>query len=150
MMSTLHMAERTQAQLSFATIVLRSLVIGLTLVTATIHAQLGGLLFLANAIGYTTLALAMVVPGPIGQIRWLVRLGLIGFTAATIGGWLLFGARFPLAYIDKAVEVALIAAVAVELWRSDGGLLGVVRQARGLVVRLTGHLAGTRAARAPR
>lgn len=149
-MSTLHMAERTQTQLSFTTIVLRSLVIGLTLVTATIHAQLGGLLFLANAIGYTTFALAMVVPGPIGQVRWLVRLGLIGFTAATIGGWLLFGARFPLAYVDKAVEAVLIAVIALELWRSDGGPLGVVRQARGLVARLAGHFAGTRPARAPR
>jgi hypothetical protein len=149
-MSTLHMAEQAQPQLSSTTIVLRSIVVGLTLVTATIHAQLGGLLFLANAVGYTTLALAMVAPGPIGQIRWLVRLGLIGFTAATIGGWLLFGARFPLAYVDKAVEVVLIAVVAVELWRSDGGPLSVVRQARGLVARVAGRLAGTQAARAPR
>ena len=149
-MSTLHMAERAQPQLSATTIVLRSVVVGLTLVTATIHAQLGGLLFLANAIGYTTLALAMVAPGPIGQVRWLVRIGLIGFVAATIGGWLLFGARFPLAYVDKAVEVVLIAVVAVELWRSDGGPLGVVRQARGLVARLAGRLTGTQAARAPR
>jgi uncharacterized integral membrane protein len=149
-MSTLHMAERTQTHLSLTTIVLRSLVIGLTLVTATIHAQLGGLLFLANAIGYTTFALAMVAPGPIGQVRWLVRLALLGFTAATIGGWLLFGARFPLAYLDKAVEMALISVIAAELWRSDGGAIGVVRQARGLVARLAGHLAGTRPTRAPR
>jgi len=148
-MSTLPLAERAQ-QFSPTAIVLRSLVVGLTLVTATIHAQLGGLLFLANAIGYTTLALAMVAPGPIGQVRWLVRIGLIGFAAATIGGWLLFGARFPLAYVDKAVEVVLIAVVAVELWRSDGGPLGVVRQARGLVARLAGRLTGTQAARAPR
>ena len=148
-MSTLHMAERAQ-QFSPTTIVLRSLVVGLTLVTATIHAQLGGLLFMANAIGYTTFALAMVAPGPIGQVRWLVRVGLIGFTAATIGGWLLFGARFPLAYVDKAVEVVLIAVVAVELWRSDGGPVGVVRQARGLVARLAGRLTGTQTARAPR
>jgi hypothetical protein len=148
-MSTLHIAERAQ-QFSPTTIVLRSLVVGLTLVTATIHAQLGGLLFMANAIGYTTLALAMVAPGPIGQVRWLVRVGLIGFTAATIGGWLLFGARFPLAYVDKGVEVVLISVVAVELWRSDGGPLGVVRQARGLVARLAGRLTGTQAARAPR
>jgi hypothetical protein len=147
--STLHMAKRAQ-QFSPTTIVLRSLVVGLTLVTATIHAQLGGLLFMANAIGYTTFALAMVMPRPIGQVRWLVRVGLIGFTAATIGGWLLFGARFPLAYVDKAVEVVLIAVVAVELWRSDGGPLGVVRQVRGLVARLAGRLAGTQAARAPR
>jgi hypothetical protein len=148
-MSTLHMAERAQ-HFSPTTIALRSLVVGLTLVTATIHAQLGGLLFMANAIGYTTLALAMVAPGPIGQVRWLVRVGLIGFAAATIGGWLLFGARFPLAYVDKAVEVVLIAVVAVELWRSDGGLSGVVRQARGLVARLAGRLTETQAARAPR
>jgi hypothetical protein len=149
-MSTLHMAERTQPQLSATTIVLRSVVVGLTLVTATIHAQLGGLLFLSNAISYTTFALAMVMPGPIGQVRWLARVGLMGFTAATIGGWLLFGARFPLAYVDKAVEVVLIAVVAVELWRSDGGLPGVVRQARGLVGRVAGRLTGTQTARAPR
>jgi hypothetical protein len=149
-MSTLNMAERVQPQLGSTTILLRSVVVGLTLVTATIHAQLGGLLFLANAIGYTTLALAMVVPGPIGQVRWLVRLGLIGFTAATIGGWLLFGARFPLAYVDKAMEVVLIAVLAVELWRSDGGPLGVIRHVRGLVARVAGRLAGTHAAKAAR
>jgi hypothetical protein len=149
-MSTLNTAERIQPQLDSPTILLRSVVVGLTLVTATIHAQLGGLLFLANAIGYTTLALAIVAPGPIGHVRWLVRIGLIGFTATTIGGWLLFGARFPLAYVDKGVEVVLIGVLAVELWRSDGGPLGVVRQARALVARLAGRLAGTQAARAPR
>ncbi len=135
-MATLNMAKRVEPRLGVLAI--RFLVVGLALATAAIHASLGGLLFLANAIGYTTLALAMIVPGPIGRVRWLVRLALLGFTAATIGGWVLFGARFPLAYLDKAIEVALIGAVALELWRFDGGPIGVVRQARLLVTRLAG------------
>lgn len=143
-MATLNMAKRAEPRLGV--LVVRSLVVGLTLATAAIHASLGGLLFLANAIGYATLAMAMIVPGPIGRVRWLVRLALLGFTAATIGGWVLFGTRFPLAYIDKALEVALIGVVAVELWRSDGGPIGVVRQARHLVARV----AGGQVARGPR
>lgn len=132
-MATLSIAEHVDPRAG--TIVSRSLVVGLALATAAIHASLGGMLFLANAIGYSTLAVAMIVPGPIGHIRWLVRLALIGFTAATIGGWVLFGARFPLAYIDKGIEVGLIAVVAFELWRSDGGPIGVARKARLLVSR---------------
>jgi hypothetical protein len=137
-MATLEMSVRIEPRVG--SIVIRSLVVALTLATAAIHLSLGGLLFLANAICYATLALAMVVPGPIGQVRWLVRLALIGFTTATICGWLLFGARFPLAYIDKAIEVALIAAVAIELWRLDGGPKAVAGKAR----RLAGRLYGSR------
>jgi hypothetical protein len=133
-MATLRISERAEPRVGSA--VIRFLVVALTLATASIHASLGGLLFTANAIGYTTLAVAMIVPGPIGQVRWLVRLALIGFTTATIGGWLLFGTRFPLAYVDKAIEVVLIAVVALELWRMDGGPLAVARQARRLVGRL--------------
>lgn len=121
----------------------RSLVVGLALATAAIHASLGGMLFLANAVGYTALALAMVVPGPIGQVRWLVRLALLGFTAATIGGWVLFGARFPLAYLDKGIELGLMLAIAIELWRTDGGPIGIARQARRLFTQLVGKQTGT-------
>jgi hypothetical protein len=135
-MTTLHLVDRVQPRL--ATGLLRITIVGLTLATAAIHASLGGLLFTANALAYATLALAMIVPGPFGQIRWLVRLGIIGFTTATIGGWLLFGARFPLAYLDKGVELALVGAVIIEMWRTDGGPIGVVRQAQRLVARLTG------------
>jgi hypothetical protein len=143
-MATLNMAERVDPRLG--TIVIRSRVVTLTLATAAIHASLGGLLFLANAVGYSILALAMVVPGPIGHVRWLVRLALLGFATATIGGWLLFGTRFPLAYLDKGVEVALIGVVGLELWRADGGPVGVARQAR----RLLDRLVGTASARVPR
>jgi hypothetical protein len=143
-MATLNITDRVEPRLGTA--VLRILVVVLTLATASVHASLGGLLFMANAVGYTTLAMAMIVPGPIGQVRWLVRLALIGFTTATIGGWLLFGTRFPLAYVDKGIEIVLIAVVAVELWRSDGGPVAVARQARALV----GRLAGSRRARRTR
>jgi hypothetical protein len=56
----------------------------------------------------------------------------------TIGGWLLFGARFPLAYVDKSIEVGLVVVLAFELWRTDGGPLGVAREARRLISRLAG------------
>jgi hypothetical protein len=120
------------------TVVMRAAIVGLTLATAAIHASLGGTLFLMNAIGYTALAIALVMPGPVARVRWLTRWALIGFTAVTVGGWLMFGARFDLAYLDKGIEVALIALVLLESWIVDGGPLGAVRRARriaGSIVR---------------
>ena len=114
------------------TVVLRLGIVALTLATAAIHAGLGGPLFTLNAIGYTAFALAMVLPGPFAQFRWLVRYALIGFAAATIGGWLMFGARFDLAYIDKGIEVALIGLLLVESWALDGGLVAVAKRVRRL------------------
>ena len=116
-----------------ATLVLRTIVVLLTLATAAIHASLGGMMFMANAVGYSVLALAMIVPGPLTRFRWLVRLALMGFAAVTIAGWVAFGARFDLAYLDKAIEVALIGILLVEQWRSDGGPAGVYRLARRLL-----------------
>jgi hypothetical protein len=130
-MATMKSATLVQPRLT--TVLARGCVVALTLATAAIHASLGGLLFLMNAVAYATLAIAMVVPGPLGRFRWLVRLALVGFAAATIGGWVLFGARFPLAYLDKAIEAALIAAVGFELWHSDGGPILVARRVRRLV-----------------
>jgi hypothetical protein len=120
------------------TVVLRAGVLALTLATAAIHASLGGLLFMANAAGYAVLALAMVTPGPATRYRWLIRLVLIGFTAATIGGWVAFGPRFGLAYLDKAIEIALIGVLLIEQWRSDGGPVGVYRRIRSLVSAVAG------------
>jgi len=120
------------------TVALRAGVLLLTLATAAIHASLGGLMFLANAAGYAVLALAMVAPGPAARYRWLIRLALIGFTAATIGGWVAFGPRFGLAYLDKTIEVALIGVLLIEQWRSDGGPVGVYRRISGLLRGLAG------------
>ena len=113
--------------------ILHAGIVGLTLTTAAIHASLGGPLFTLNAIGYATFAALMVLPGPIAALRWLVRLALLGFTAVTIGGWILFGARFGLAYVDKGVEVILALSLAVDIWLEDGGPAGVLRRSRALV-----------------
>jgi hypothetical protein len=130
---------RHQPQVSTPlTLALRIAIVGLTVATAQIHASLGGMLFTLNAIGYAALAVAMVLPGPVGRLRWLTRYALIGFTAMTIVGWLAFGARFDLAYIDKAIETALIGLLLVESWVIDGGPLAVARRARGDVAALLG------------
>lgn len=121
---------------------LRAGIVGLTLATAWIHYSLGGQLFLLNAAGYLTLALAMVLPGPLARARWLPRLALLAFTLTTIGAWFAFGARFQLAYLDKAIEVGLVLLLVVELWRTDGGPLGVARKARDCVVDLGQALTG--------
>jgi hypothetical protein len=120
------------AHFNRSTVVLRTAVIGLSLATAAIHFSLGGLLFLANAAGYTVLALAMVAPGPAARWRWLLRLALIGFTAATIGGWIAFGPRFGLAYLDKAIEIGLIGILLIEQWQADGGPVVIYRRLRRL------------------
>ena len=130
---------RGTAQIHPITIALRASVVGLTLATAAIHASLGGMLFIANAVGYAILAIAMIFPGPLGKWRWLVRLALIGFTAATIGGWVAFGPRFGLAYLDKAIEVALIGVLLIEQWQFDGGPRGVLRRTRALAEGVTGR-----------
>ena len=121
------------AHIDPVTIFLRTFVVALTMATAAIHASLGGLLFAMNAAGYVVLAIAMTLPGLPARWRWLVRLSLMAFTAATIAGWVAFGPRFGLAYLDKAIEFALVGVLLVEQVRSDGGPAGVYRRIRRLV-----------------
>jgi len=135
-MSTIDALHRSEVRSSV--LVVRTGIVGLALATAAIHASLGGMIFTLNAIGYTTLAMAMVLPGPFGRYRWLIRLALAGFTAATIGGWVLFGARFPLAYLDKALEIGLLVLVTFELFHLDGGPIEIGRRARRLATSLVG------------
>lgn len=109
-------------------------IVVLTLATAAIHLSLGGLLFTLNAAGYAALAVAMVAPLALaGRVRWLTRFALLGFTLATIVGWLVMGPRFPLAYMTKAVEVGLVVLLIAEILRAHGGPAGVVRQLATLV-----------------
>ncbi len=57
------------------------------------------------------------------RFRWFIRLGLVGYAITAIVGWYLMGPRYETAYIAKAVEVALIALLAVEIRAYDGNPL---------------------------
>ena len=115
--------------------ILRAGIVILTLATAYIHTTLGSLMFMANAAGYLVLAVAMILPlAFFERNRWLVRAALLGFTVATILGWVMFGARFWLAYVDKAIEIGLISLLVIEMFRYDGGPAAVLRRAVDLGV----------------
>jgi hypothetical protein len=111
----------------------------LTLATSYIHSTLGGMLFTLNALGYAALAIAIAVPIRLAdRFRWLIRLALLGFTLATIGGWILFGARYDVAYLSKAIEAVLVAVLIVSIYRFDEGPGGLMRRLQGLPAELMG------------
>jgi hypothetical protein len=132
-----------------AAIALRAGIVGLALATAYIHSTLGGLLFSLNALGYLVAAVAMVLPLALAiRFRWVVRVGLIGYAMATIAGWAIQGPYYSTAYIAKAIEVALIALVAVDLVRADGNPIALVRREIALGLSLAGIRRATGAAAA--
>jgi hypothetical protein len=123
----LAIAPRTQLRAS--DVALRAVIVGLALSTAYIHSTLGGLLFTLNAVGYATAAVAMVIPLALAvRFRWAIRLGLIAYAMTTIIGWAIQGPYYSTAYIAKAIEVALIVAVAVDFARMDGNPVTVIRR----------------------
>ena len=110
-------------------------IVALTLATSYIHSTLGGLLFTLNAIGYAGLAAAFVVASAsrhpfIVRFSWLARLALAGYTTATIVGYLVMGPYFFLGFATKAIEVALLAVLAIDIARVYGGPVGLFRAAR--------------------
>ena len=143
---SLRSADRT---LSPVDVALRLAIVGLTLSTAYIHSTLGGLLFTLNAVGYVTAAVALVIPLAIAvRFRWFVRLGLIGYAATTIIAWAIQGPYFQTAYIAKAIEVALIALVAIDFARMDGNPVNVVKRELARLASKLGRRAATGSASA--
>jgi hypothetical protein len=90
-------------------------IIVLTVATAVIHISLvfPSVLFILNGLGYLTLLAALYLPIPqLRNYRHMARWVLLGYAALTVVLWVIIGARGPLAYVDKVIEVVLI----VLLW----------------------------------
>ena len=109
-------------------------IVALALATGYIHSTLGGLLFTLNAIGYAGLAalylLGSWAPLPIVQrFSWFPRVALVGYAALTIAGWAIQGPFYGTAYLAKAIEVAIIVLVAVDVFRVWGSPMAIVRDA---------------------
>ena len=112
-------------------------IVTLALITGVIHYTIGGfgsvtgLMFYGNAAAYAFLAAALVAPIALAQrYAFLTRLALAGVAAATIVGWVLFGARYDVAYLSKAVEVALIAVAFAATYRDRQAVVALVQSAR--------------------
>ena len=99
---------------------LRAGIAALTLATALIHLQLNfpDPVFILNGLGYLALLVALFLPS-LARYRNLVRWALIGYAALTIFLWILLGARTPIGYIDKVIEIVLIALLLIEARRSN-------------------------------
>jgi hypothetical protein len=97
---------------------LRAGIVLLTLATAVIHLQLAfpDPVFILNGLGYLALLAALYLP-QLARYRNLVRWVLVGYTTLTVLLWILIGARTPIGYIDKAIEVALISLLLLEARR---------------------------------
>jgi hypothetical protein len=76
--------------------------------------------FILNGVGYLALLVTLFVPIPrIQRYRRIARWALIGYTALTIFLWIIVGARTPIGYVDKIIEVALISLLFLDARRSN-------------------------------
>jgi signal transduction histidine kinase len=97
---------------------LLALIVGLTLSTGYIHYWVGGIMLTLNALGYATLALAVVVSAVFfHRFLPLVLMALAAYAVVTIVGWLIMGPYFDVAYLAKAIEIALITTIVITLRR---------------------------------
>jgi hypothetical protein len=107
---------------------LRVAIIALALATAAIHIVLAtgeGLVpFYLNGAGYIALVTALYLPQTRAYQRW-IRWLLMGYTALTIVLWVALGQPYTvIGYIDKAIELALIALLWIEGRRGEAQLDG--------------------------
>ena len=119
-----------------AAILVRLAIVALTVATGWIHLGLGGALFTLNGVGYLVAAVAMILPLSIAvRFRWFIRLGLVAYAVVAIVGWYVMGPRWIVAYVAKAIEVALIALLLLEVRSFDGNPIARIRRIAAPFVR---------------
>ena len=97
--------------------ILRVGIVVFTLATALIHLQLAfpDSAFILNGFGYLALLAALYLPLPrVARYRNILRWVLVGYAALSILLWIFLGARTLIGYIDKAIEISLIALLLLE------------------------------------
>ncbi|MCA1718109.1 MAG: hypothetical protein LC781_15255 [Actinobacteria bacterium] len=95
----------------------------LALGTAAIHLYLGlsfgNMLFVLNGLGYLGLLAALQLPIPqLARFRPIARWALAGYTALTIVLYFIDNPGMTIGYVDKAIEVALIALLLADAYRA--------------------------------
>ena len=95
----------------------------LALGTAFIHLYLGlsfdNTLFVLNGIGYLGLLAGLQLPIPqLTRFRGAVRWALVGYAALTIVLYFLEDPGMTIGYVDKAIEVTLVALLLADAYRA--------------------------------
>ncbi|RPH35872.1 MAG: hypothetical protein EHM90_03280 [Chloroflexi bacterium] len=113
---------------------LTSAIVVLALVAGAIHLSLGAPIFILNALGYFALVAAYLVAAAVShplvvRFRWLPRVALLAYAAASIVAWLLIGGFYWLGYLTKGIELTLILLLIVDIYRVHGGVRGLLGQA---------------------
>ena len=101
----------------------------LALGTAFIHLYLGlsfgNTLFVLNGIGYLGLLAALQLPIPqLARFRGAARWALVGYAALTIALYFLDDPGMTIGYVDKAIEVALVALLLAGAYRARSERFG--------------------------
>ena len=92
-------------------------IIVITIFTAIVHLtrNFPDPMFILNGLGYFTLLAGLLAPLPfLTKSRSMTRWAFIAFTAVTILAWLAIGERILIGYIDKSLEVILIALLFID------------------------------------
>lgn len=106
----------------------------MALATGYIHYWIGGTMLILNTAGYLVLAVLVIGSTALYPLALpIVLAALAGYAGVTIVAWMAIGPYFDIAYLAKAIEIALISAISLRLWRSRDELRASMHWIRSLL-----------------